>query len=361
MDNRIVVAARKMAAMSVESEPAITEIHLFPHPEELRLVELDPTAVPTGERITPFYFPPAPEDGIPFPAGVALILPEEKGRAALPPQWGAWSDAKMIYQKVTTPQQAYLDFNYRLHRNALELVKDLRFDKKHPWHRALISLYGTMLELYGSDLALIRAALDLKGSAIGVPILLRSAIEAHVDFKNLASDRDYGYHLRATELEQWIKILKAARPGQNPYLANLSREPLVGQFLPQFETELSDLKRKGYYPLGKKEKFERARLDQVYQSVYNQLCCDSHNDLRSLVTRHIELSPDQGDFEVNYYSPTTADQIMPDVDCFCSLLVDSTETIHRILDSHAMERIERLKHERAACLKNLESTENNDN
>jgi len=184
-----------------------------------------------------------------------------------------------------------------MHKVALHLTRSLRFDKKHPWHLNLVLLYGTMLELMGSACILIR-----EGVAIGVPILLRSAVEANIDFTNLSADRQYGYHMQAAYLREWINILREAKSGQNPFLKDVAQRPDLGDLLAQDEKELARLKEEGFTPLQQKEKFKRANLGPVYRSVYNFLCCHSHNNIRALLARHVNIATDKADFQVDLYA-----------------------------------------------------------
>jgi hypothetical protein len=90
--------ARRLAEWHAEAEPNIIEIILFSDKrgEEIRLVELDTSAMPKEERIAPFYFAPEPPDA-PMWLAVALILPEQKGRLHLPEGWGTWDEAETIW------------------------------------------------------------------------------------------------------------------------------------------------------------------------------------------------------------------------------------------------------------------------
>lgn len=90
-------AARRLAAANVEAEPALHAVYLFPAEREIRLIEVDPTALPS-KQITPFYFGPDPQGGIPFPSALALLRPEERD---LPPPegWGAWDDAVLLWSR----------------------------------------------------------------------------------------------------------------------------------------------------------------------------------------------------------------------------------------------------------------------
>ncbi len=93
--------ATVMAEAAREAEPAMLKVLLFPSAEEIRLLYVDATAHPAGEdeKVAPYYFRPAPKNGIKFESAVALIRPEEEGRLALPTGWGTWNDAEALWEK----------------------------------------------------------------------------------------------------------------------------------------------------------------------------------------------------------------------------------------------------------------------
>ncbi len=88
-------AARRLAEANVEAEPALHAVYLFPSEREIRLIELDPNALPS-ERITPFYFGPDPHGGIAFPSAIVLLRPEEI-HLTPPEGWGTWDDAVLLW------------------------------------------------------------------------------------------------------------------------------------------------------------------------------------------------------------------------------------------------------------------------
>lgn len=227
-----------------------------------------------------------------------------------------------------------------LHEKAMKLIEHLHFEKKHPWHLNLVSLYCSLIELTGSACILVQETVG-----IGVPILLRSAVEAHLDFANLAADRCYGYQLRASELKEWIKLLKESKDGLNPFLKEISDFPDTGKILDKWEQEQEELSGKGYKPLTVYEKFDKANLEPIYRSVYNILCSHSHNNLSALQARHVNLSTAMNDFKVELYPPINYDRILPYIDNFCGILISATEKIHHILETNCTEEIEELKAE----------------
>ena len=243
-------------------------------------------------------------------------------------------------QDKRNPSGELFDFMCQAHEVALGLIPRLKFNKIHPWHRNLVLLYLTMLELTGAVCILIREKIG-----IAVPILLRSLVEADLDFINLAKNRRYGYHMRASELKEWIKILKGAKGGRNNFLKDISHVAGLDATLENWETELNHLKGKGYKPLSPAEKFVKAGLNAVYESVYNDLCCDSHNNIRALTSHHLNILPGKTDFQVEVYAPINYDALLPYIDTFCGILVSGTEEIHKILQSKPCYEIEKLKEE----------------
>ncbi|MFP4054124.1 MAG: hypothetical protein ACLFV7_09700 [Phycisphaerae bacterium] len=96
-ENKIRRQALELARANREAEPGITEVYWFPHEEEVRLVEVvsDAPKSPDG-KVRPFHFRASPEEGLPASSDVALISPEECGKAQLPEGWGGWNDAEKL-------------------------------------------------------------------------------------------------------------------------------------------------------------------------------------------------------------------------------------------------------------------------
>lgn len=86
--------AEYLARDNREAEPKITRILWFPHPTEVRLVEMmEETPSAFGDVVQPFYFRESPQDALPRPTAVALIRESELSRLRPPADWGDWSNA----------------------------------------------------------------------------------------------------------------------------------------------------------------------------------------------------------------------------------------------------------------------------
>lgn len=236
----------------------------------------------------------------------------------------------------------------QLHQEAIQLAATLKFDKSHPWHRNLVSLFGSMIELLGSTCILIQ-----EEAHIAIPILLRSYIEAYLDYVNLASDKTYGFHMDAAEAKEWIKLLGEAKFGENPFLTNIASYEEIAVALAQQQLKLCQLKRDGYNPLSQEDKFIKAKLSPLYRSVYNSLCCDSHNNIRSLVSRHINISTDQQDFSVEFYRRINPDELYFQIALFCNFMVSATEILNSALQVGNPSAVDELRTKYSEIFKNV--------
>ena len=86
-----------MARAHREADPTITNVYWFRHNQEVRLVEVD-ASVPSSPdgKVHPFRFRPSPEDRLFAPSDVALVSPDELGKAELPEGWGPWGKAEKL-------------------------------------------------------------------------------------------------------------------------------------------------------------------------------------------------------------------------------------------------------------------------
>jgi hypothetical protein len=222
-------------------------------------------------------------------------------------------------------------FLEELHDRCLEISKQLRFDKHHKLHFALVSLYGSLIELVGCMLILIR-----NNAKLGVPSLSRTFLETYVEFHNLVRDPKYGYYMEATYLKEWLRILKVAKDGKNLYLIDISDLPDLHSIIIEQEKLLKELEKLGYKPLNIYEKFKRAEMIEEYQSIYNFLCTESHSNKRALISRHADIADD--DFNLVFYKNDPIERYFQYLDPSAGLLVSATIDIHDYFESPAIDQ-----------------------
>lgn len=237
-----------------------------------------------------------------------------------------------------------LDLLKKLHDSLLEFSRKLTFDKSHPWHRNLVALYGSLIELSGSLLILLN-----ERGMIGVPSIFRTILETYVEFHNLLKDKTYGYHMEAQYNDQWLKLLKEASKGTNPYLKSIAELPDLSQKIAEMERGLADLKAKGYSPLLVRDRFDRAGMLNEYYSMYNMLSTDTHGNIRALISRHIEIKG--ADFEIVFYKDEPLEEFLSYIDSTCGVLVHAAIGIHELLGKDVLSEVKALKEDLEAWRK----------
>jgi hypothetical protein len=231
-----------------------------------------------------------------------------------------------------------LDFLKKLHDDLLEFSRKLTFDKSHPWHRNLVSLYGSLIELSGSFLILLN-----KRGLIGIPSIFRTFLETYVEFYNLLNDKKYGYHMEAQYNDQWVRLMKEAAKGTNPYLNSIHEDPDLHQKINTMGKKLKELKSKGYVPLKVRERFEKAGMLNEYYSMYNLLSTDTHGNIRALIKRHIEIKG--ADFDIVFYKDEPIEEFLTYIDATCGMLIQASIGIHELLGSKIHAEVKTLKEE----------------
>jgi hypothetical protein len=225
-------------------------------------------------------------------------------------------------------------FNFlkKLHDECIDLSRSIKFDKQHPRHLHLIGLYGSIIELSGCLITLIE-----KKMWTGVPTIFRSILEAFVDLRNLQATAEYGYYMQASYHSQWLKLIKEAKKGNNPFLSKVAQSRKLDSEISGHEKELSALKAKGYKPLFVIDRFKKAGLINEYKSIYNSLSNDAHSNISALIDRHYEIEGDN--FRVVYYKDKPIEDTVTYIDSTAGVLVNSTGLVHEYFRTDSIGKV----------------------
>lgn len=165
----------------------------------------------------------------------------------------------------------------------IEKANVLKFDRRDRVDLWFVLLYASILELANSVCRLVSI-----GEPAGSRSLVRMVMEAHVDLVNLSNDDEYANFLDVTSLLEWQKTFEQAQEG-DPYFKALCDMPSFQEEVGLEAERLAALRKNGYRKLQTKERFELADMGDDYQGLYHWLCSDTHNSLRGLSMRHIEI------------------------------------------------------------------------
>ncbi len=230
------------------------------------------------------------------------------------------------------------DFVKKIHDYSTGEVAFIEFDHTNRRAVVLLSLYGSTIELTSSVIRLI----DNKHRT-GVPSVFRTFLETYVNLVNLHQDKDYGYRMEASNIEQWLKLYKAARAGENPYLKGFSELPNLGDLINEYEEQLQAYKDNGQGPLSIFDRFRKADLENEYRALYNSLSSDAHSNIRALLDRHLELTGDS--YKLVFYKDFEIEEFTTELDCIAVALLDASERIHDIFSSGCIEKFHVLRDE----------------
>ena len=231
----------------------------------------------------------------------------------------------------------YLSFIDVLYDAVVELSVGLRFEKGDLWQRNLVLLYLTQVEFFTAIRIMI-----VNNCSAGIYPLLRSLMEANVDFINLANDKEYVKKLLAAQLFEQIGVMECSKRG-NPFLEGISDSPAFDDEYLKVKQKLAELKADGYNPVKIKDKFDVAQMMPVYWSVYMTLCSETHNNINALNNRHINLSSDNKNYKIELFAPIDFDKLAPYLDSLCGIIVSATESIHSILKSDSIGKATELR------------------
>lgn len=233
---------------------------------------------------------------------------------------------------MTATSKEVITFLKASHDEFQVLAKEIKFDGSDSHHRCCMALYGSILELTTSCVILID-----KGLLTGAFVLLRSILEAYVDLENLIESKSYLADLEMSFVTEWLRILDEAAAGGNEYLADISKSPDLAATIKKWRAKRSELEAQGGCVMTQAEKFKRAGLDREYRSIYNELCSNSHNNLRALLDRHVE--EEQDDFSIVYYKEPSGRDIAINVGVLTELLMRATQATHGYFKSPVIDKV----------------------
>ena len=103
---------------------------------------------------------------------------------------------------------------------ALTVASAMHFDLYAPGDRFTTAYFSTSIELVTGCIVLAKA-----NETIGIPILVRTLLEAYVDFHCVFADSQYSEYIEAAHDHEWAKVMDTALTGDSIYLGKLGEEP----------------------------------------------------------------------------------------------------------------------------------------
>jgi hypothetical protein len=119
---------------------------------------------------------------------------------------------------INSPIAQHVDFCVYAIDAALRALDEVPGKPDEQPNVLALGLYATIMEVGAGALTLAQAQ-----RYAGLPMLLRSIYEAHLDLQNLLRDADYASNMEAADAEQQLRLMVEART--NPFLVGASDLP----------------------------------------------------------------------------------------------------------------------------------------
>ena len=133
---------------------------------------------------------------------------------------------------------------------------------------------------------------------------------------------------------RWLKVLREAHSGENPYLASISELADLEDQIEKESAELEGLRDKGRPPLNVFQRFEKAGMINEYRSLYNFLSCDAHSNIRALISRHVTFN--DSDFEITYYKDEPIEAFNSILGSSAGLLLQASLEMHNRYETESV-------------------------
>ncbi|MFA6201323.1 MAG: DUF5677 domain-containing protein [Bacteroidales bacterium] len=196
----------------------------------------------------------------------------------------------------------------------------------------LLLLYFRIIDL-SSDL---RIAIQ-EGLFSSAPIITRSILESLVDFQNLVNNKSYCNQLDLDGFYSTLKMLKEYKANpDNPYLSML-KEVDIDTNIVELERKIKTIKDGGTISKKISGKFNDAKGKDVYDSVYNYLCQNTHGNIDNLKSKYLLIN--DGEVFIKYPNIENVENMYPYLDVNVRLLISTSKDIENIFTIFGQENI----------------------
>jgi hypothetical protein len=174
------------------------------------------------------------------------------------------------------------DFYNTFISHTISILEKLTFDHDDEAISHIFSLLATSIELLENMCFLTQN----DNSRIGIPILLRSCLEATVDIQYLLKDKNNYSKLKLENLYLWKDIYEASYQ-DNAYVKHLKKATDFSAKARETGLAIRKLEKKGVARPSIQTKFKETDFLEEYCSIYAILCAHSHNGKFALGVRHL--------------------------------------------------------------------------
>jgi hypothetical protein len=177
--------------------------------------------------------------------------------------------------------------------------------------------------------------LAVAGAGIGG--MLRSIVESYADLCATINEKDYVKRLIATFYQEKLRLMRNMRRAPtNAFHEDLAKHFDTDAEQAKVSAELAAL---GVEPLKIHERFAAGGLQEIYESLYWQLCLQGHNNVSALQGRHIRGTSDE--YQIVLLQNNRPSEFAMYFDVLSAVLTDCAIRVHGFLDTKVLPRYEK--------------------
>lgn len=174
------------------------------------------------------------------------------------------------------------DFYSTFISNVILILKKFTFNHDEEAISHIFSLLATSIELLDNMLFLTLN----ENSRIGIPVLLRSCLEATVDVQFILKDKNNYQKLKLENHYLWKDIYEASYQ-DNAYVKHLKTSTDFASKAKETSQAIKELEQNGVKIASIHSKFKETGFLEEYCSIYGVLCANAHNGGFALGLRHL--------------------------------------------------------------------------
>jgi Family of unknown function (DUF5677) len=175
---------------------------------------------------------------------------------------------------------------------AASTASKFQFDSNDDAVLHIFTLLSSSIELLDNIYVLA-----LNESKIGIPILLRSILEASVDIQFILIEKSNYRRIEVEDLLLWKGIIDSAYKG-NEFIKHIRKDERFEKEAKENAEKLREFKRLQITKADIATKFKSTIFADAYDSIYATLCSHSHNGKSAQQERHITIQNGKSKIEV---------------------------------------------------------------
>ena len=199
-----------------------------------------------------------------------------------------------------------------------------------PTQTYAMCVYATILELASDIQFLIE-----RRARIGVPVLLRSLLEAYVELLNIIKTPGYLEYRHSEYAKGKKTFIENALKSDNPHFAQLTKNRTECE---KRIKELDQVITPGFKKRTIHKRFKDVCLEDDYKSIYFRLSLDAHHDLQAIDSGHLKQGDDKGSYVITFSQECSKRNLLDYLCLWGDIIIHSSIRLYEFCEKKELQR-----------------------